>query len=409
MAIGFGEPPPGIDLSESTKTRNNGVAISLTILATIAVILRVVARLKTQKVNFSTDDWLVVVSLIPTYGSMACTVLGGEYGLGKHVWAVSTDNLTRLNQIHFAYILIYFWTNPLIKLSLIFFYRRIFGTKPIMYVCGFLTLAYFFGCTIAFVACCRPPSYHWTQYTDPSSGHCVFNLYPFYIANGAANVATDLLILVVPIPLVLGLQMRLVQKLLVLGIFMLGIVVCVASVIRIYYLIPLYHDLDTTWIQANIYVWSTVEPCVGILCACLPTLQPLVRLCIKKILGSSATHGRWGNSTSKGVSSGAKHLGSRSRSKGGTLDEGSAVRGWDTDRRRKSRTGFGQFDESGLRVYGDGDEALLTTATAEGHEMDDLGRSRDGRESGSEEGIMVDAKGMGIQVKTDFRWREHHK
>ncbi|KAL4863635.1 hypothetical protein BDV12DRAFT_25488 [Aspergillus spectabilis] len=396
MASPFGEPPPGLDLSESHTARNNAVTISLTVLATVAVALRMIARVKVQQVKFAADDWFIVAALVPTYAILACTIVGGQYGLGKHVWVVPMDDITRVNQTHFAYVLIYVWAIPLIKLSIIFFYRRIFGTTPIMYLWGFLTIGYFVACTIAFSACCRPPSYYWTQYADPTGGHCVFDLYPFYIGNAAANVATDLLILVVPIPLVWGLQMRKVQKGLVLGIFMLGSFVCIASVVRIYYMVPLKHNLDVTWIMGDVYVWSSVEPCIGILCACLPTLQPLIRRTLKKIMGSSAARGRFGGSSSRGASSSV-----RRRSKGEESGRG----------RRKGRGMFQQFDESGVGMgwRPDGDEALLTTITAEGQvEMEELDKSRDreGRERSLEEVRVDDGKGMAIQMKTDFRWRE---
>lgn len=50
----------------------------------------------------------------------------------------------------------------------------------------------------------------------------MFSLYSFYMGNVAANVATNVIILLVPIPLVWKLQMRPIQKVLICGIFMLG-------------------------------------------------------------------------------------------------------------------------------------------------------------------------------------------
>ncbi|KAL4880542.1 integral membrane protein Pth11-like protein [Aspergillus karnatakaensis] len=401
MASPFGEPPPGIDLSESHTARNNAITIALTVLATVAVALRMIARVKVQQVKFAADDWFIVASLIPTYAILACTIVGGQYGLGKHVWVVPMDHITRVNQTHFAYVLIYVWAIPLIKLSIIFFYRRIFGTTPIMYLCGFLTIGYFIACTIAFSACCRPPSYYWTQYADPTGGHCVFDLYPFYIGNAAANVATDLLILVVPVPLVWKLQMRTVQKGLVMGIFMLGSFVCIASIIRIYYMIPLKHNLDVTWIMADVYVWSSVEPCIGILCACLPTLQPLIRRTLKKIMGSSVARGRFGNSDSRGGGTS-----SSVRQKSRTNED----RGRGRRKTKKPRGVFQQFDESEFRP--DGDEALLTTTMVEGMgggvEMDEMDKSKSTSKSRERDG-RGSIEEVGIQVKTDFQWREEHK
>lgn len=172
-----------------------------------------------------------------------------------------------------------------------------------MWFCVFLTVGYVVSCYIAFLVCCRPVSYYWTQYVDPTGGQCIFNLYPFYIGNAAANVTTDVIILLVPVPLVWKLQMRTTQKLLLCGIFMLGGLyvslslvprfiltmcsVCVASIVRIYYMTFLGSSVDITWIMGDVFIWSSVEPCIGILCASLPTLQPLLRLVIARVFGTS--------------------------------------------------------------------------------------------------------------------------
>lgn len=39
-----------------------------------------------------------------------------------------------------------------------------------------------------------------------------------------------------------------------------------------------------------VFVWSCVEPYVGIMCACLPTFAPLVRIFWNKVRGKSANH-----------------------------------------------------------------------------------------------------------------------
>ena len=58
--------------------------IAVGVVVTIAVVLRLVARLKSQAA-FAVDDWLIVASLIPTYGMLIC---GGfsqyPFGGGNH-------------------------------------------------------------------------------------------------------------------------------------------------------------------------------------------------------------------------------------------------------------------------------------------------------------------------------------
>ncbi|RAH48747.1 uncharacterized protein BO95DRAFT_461005 [Aspergillus brunneoviolaceus CBS 621.78] len=262
----FGPPPSGLDLTASHHSKNNAAVISTYILAAGAIALRWTTRYRMQDAAIAADDWMILAAWISVTASFVCTIIGGNYGLGKHVWSVAMTDIMKLMRILFAYVLIYVVTVPLIKLSILLLYRRIFGMSKAIWFCAVLTIGYWLSCTIAFLVCCRPVSYYWRQYADPSSGRCVFNLYPFYIGNAVANLITD--------------------KVLVCGIFMLGGFVCIASVIRLYYLTFLKTSVDITWVIGDVFIWSSVEPCVGILCACLPTLQPLLRYAVKRFASS---------------------------------------------------------------------------------------------------------------------------
>ncbi|KAJ5223155.1 integral membrane protein PTH11-like protein [Penicillium citrinum] len=273
----FGEPPPGTDLSANHTSNNNAAVIITYIIAAIAVALRFYTRWQVRRVSIAADDWMSLAALVSVTASFASTIIGGYHGLGKHVWIVPIEDVVTVMQILFAYVLIYVVTVPLIKFSILLLYRRIFGMTWTIWVCMLLTAGYFVSCTVAFLVCCQPVSYYWSQYIDPTGGKCVFDLYPFYIGNAAANLTTDVLILLVPIPLTWRLQMRTSQKILIIGIFLLGGFVCVASIVRIYYMTFLANSVDITWIMGDVFIWSSVEPCIGILCACLPTLKPLLR------------------------------------------------------------------------------------------------------------------------------------
>ncbi|PYH75114.1 putative integral membrane protein Pth11-like [Aspergillus vadensis CBS 113365] len=281
----FGDPPPGTDLTASRRGVNNA-AVSVTyVLAAIAIAFRFLARTRVQQASIAADDWMIVAALVRTCDHFSPSS-GGYYGLGKHVWAIPLDDVIKVVQILFAYVLKYVVTVPLIKLSVILFYRRIFGMNKAMWLCVALTIGYWFSCTVAFLVCCRPVSYYWTQYADPAGGRCVYSLYPFYIGNAAVNVTTDVIILL---------------KVLVCSIFLLGSFVCVASLIRIYYMTFLSRSVDITWIMGNVFIWSSVEPCIGIVCACLPTLQPLLRYANQRIFGSRV--GRYLGSSENELSS----------------------------------------------------------------------------------------------------------
>lgn len=44
--------------------------------------------------------------------------------------------------------------------------------------------------------------------------------------------------------------------------------------------------VDVTWLMGPVFIWSTIEPSVAVVCACLPHLAPLARLAQRSILSS---------------------------------------------------------------------------------------------------------------------------
>ncbi|KAJ5244346.1 hypothetical protein N7489_004442 [Penicillium chrysogenum] len=207
----LGEAPVGTDLSADHGSLEKGPVIATYILAVLAVGLRFYTRLRVQGQRIAADDWMIVGALLYTAGrnllfrsDSGC----GHHGLGRHIWSVPPAEAVELMRVLFAFVVLYVLTIPLIKLSVLLFYRRIFGMTYPIWFCVFLTIGYFLSGTIAFLACCRPVSYFWTQFAERSGGKCVFNLYPFYVSHAAINVATDGIILLVPIPIVWKLQMR---------------------------------------------------------------------------------------------------------------------------------------------------------------------------------------------------------
>lgn len=64
--------------------------------------------------------------------------------------------------------------------------------------------------------------------------------------------------------------------------------VCIASLIRIYYITFLKTSYDYTWVIGKFLLWSSIEPSISILCACLPTLYPLLRSIMACMFGTSS-------------------------------------------------------------------------------------------------------------------------
>jgi len=90
---------------------------------------------------------------------------------------------------------------------------------------------------------------------------------------------TDVLILVFPWYQVWNLHISIRRKLLVCGIFLLGGFVVLAGILRYVYILDAASShssaLDYTYTEAPALYWGAIETCVGVICACLPTLRPL--------------------------------------------------------------------------------------------------------------------------------------
>ncbi|PYH49420.1 putative integral membrane protein Pth11-like [Aspergillus saccharolyticus JOP 1030-1] len=280
-----GLPPTGVDLTANNESKNDAIAATMYTLACITIGVRLFSRIKVQQARIGLDDWLIVSALLSGTANLACAIVGGTYGVGRHIWVVNMDDIIAMVKIMFANVLLYVTTVTLIKLSIILSYRRIFGMRWTMWACVGISLSYWAGCTIAFLAACQPVSYYWTKYLDPEGGTERYDLSAFYIGHAVSNMVGDIIILLVPVPLVWSLQLRVSQKVQILSIFLLGGFVCVASAIRIYYF-TFVNSVDVTWILGDIFIWSSIEPSIGIFCACLPVLQPLFRTIFNRVTGA---------------------------------------------------------------------------------------------------------------------------
>jgi hypothetical protein len=52
--------------------------------------------------------------------------------------------------------------------------------------------------------------------------------------------------------------------------------VCFASLYRIITITRLVQTSDISWAKSDVFIWSSVEPSIGIISGCLPTLRPLL-------------------------------------------------------------------------------------------------------------------------------------
>lgn len=137
---------------------------------------------------------------------------------------------------------------------------------------------------------CSPIPSGWTARI--ADGTKCIPLLTEFICAAPVNIVTDLAILALPIPVLTGMRLPSRQKTILVFTFTLGIFVTIVDVVRIYYLqqaigespittgsdggIRFGGQGDFAFNASYALMWSAVEVNVGMTCACIPTLKPLI-------------------------------------------------------------------------------------------------------------------------------------
>lgn len=109
----------------------------------------------------------------------------------------------------------------MIKLTFLIQYYRVLGVykmKKVIWYTGVVIMMWAFSQLLVVIFSCTPVQKFWETELE---GQCLPNL-PFWYINAAGNIATDLAILGMPLPVLAKLKLRRQQKYILLGIFCLG-------------------------------------------------------------------------------------------------------------------------------------------------------------------------------------------
>ncbi|KAH8893258.1 MFS general substrate transporter [Thozetella sp. PMI_491] len=269
------------------------VTTATLVLATTFVIARVICRVGIVK-NVSADDYIILIAWLFAFFLSFTIDMGTMKGLGRHDENIEDWERPSLRRAEYVFSVLY---NPALmatKTSILVFYLRLArNTQKVLRYASWavLILVNIAGTILTFMNIfqCQPINAAW----DPTvkSQRCIPLLTEF-ICSAPVNVTTDLAILALPIPVLTGMRLPQRQKTILIITFALGIFVAVVDVIRIYYLqqaitivstgatsdmSALFGDsAEFSWNASLSLMWSAVEVNVGITCACIPTLKPLI-------------------------------------------------------------------------------------------------------------------------------------
>ncbi|CZR54207.1 uncharacterized protein PAC_04090 [Phialocephala subalpina] len=258
-----------------------GINISFTLAALICVGLRVYTRKFLRNVA-GVEDLIIMAAMLFAVTATICTCLGCKLGgTGLHYWDIPPTVNKRLNQqLSYVNQFLYQIILQLTKISILLFYISLSNAQYLRkWSWGMIGLSATFclACTIVEIFQCSPVQK--SIYGASVAGVCIQQP-EFFKATGFINLFMDLVVLVLPLPLLWSLQAPLRQRIALCLIFCVGIFVCVCSIIRlkIWYQVSgdgNRNNPDSSWTRVDITDWSAIEYCTGLICASLPHLKPL--------------------------------------------------------------------------------------------------------------------------------------
>ncbi|MCJ1243346.1 hypothetical protein MMC30_000543 [Trapelia coarctata] len=249
--------------------------VGLSILATVAVGLRVLARMRTIA-TLGWDDAFICASLLPLWGLVAVGIIMAKYGgMGLLAMSLSPDQSYVFYRTLFSSMILYALCITLIKISILLLYKRVFDTRRFritVYVVGTLCLFWFVTVILVTLFQCQPVEYAWDR---TNQGQCI-NLRAMYFGVTISNMLLDLTINFMPFHLVWKLRVSKKRRVCFISILLLGIIADVAAAGRIYSVPNLIiTDVSATIMMPLLY--TVIEPAFAILCACLVTYRPLAK------------------------------------------------------------------------------------------------------------------------------------
>ncbi|KAI0529926.1 hypothetical protein GGR58DRAFT_509015 [Xylaria digitata] len=254
-------------------------------LSAVALGLRFWSR-ALQNLSLRLPDYMIILALVNASGAVAVFLAAGfAAGLGMHqdeLLATSPEIFRLHLKLFVPAQLLWGAANTCNKISILFLYTDLFPDKFFTRVCHSvigISIAYFISVFLEAFLLCTPAAYNWDK--SIVGGVC-HNQNVAYLLAGITNLIIDTIVVALPMPKLFRLQMNLAKKISIAGMFSLGAFICVVSLLRVLWLIN--WDLnDLTYTVTPGAIYSVLEPTLGIVNACLPTIKPAMKRMIRRL------------------------------------------------------------------------------------------------------------------------------
>ncbi|KAK3295233.1 uncharacterized protein B0H64DRAFT_142545 [Chaetomium fimeti] len=278
-------PSPSLDFSSYPTTGLQQFGFFIIFFFPAVSVLLVGLRLYDRATTrlFGVDDAFIVLATIlaAVEAFFSFAMMKIQY-LGVHIWQIpkTPTDPTMSGIINYIVVMLYNPELALVKSSVLFFLLRLGGHQPILrrciHVLNWANIGLMIAVLFASIFTCVPVHKYWNMAV---AGRCN-NMMLQYLITSGLTVLTDILVLVIPVKIVMGLQLPMKLKAILITLLCSGIVVTIFSILRMHSLYRLYYpppDPGPDPTYSIDFVYSTIECNLAIITASIPPLHGLMR------------------------------------------------------------------------------------------------------------------------------------
>ncbi|KAK8859849.1 hypothetical protein PGQ11_010583 [Apiospora arundinis] len=272
-------PPEGYVVNFADPPQEGVTAMwTVCIIENILAVLFLAQRLYTKLFivgKFQAEDFTVLIAWVTSVATQGHLLrLWYVKAVGVHAFEMPIERYIYFSKLIFSAPLIYTVTVGAAKATLCLFYRRINPARSFqigVWILCFISVGSSAAVCFSLLFACKPISASW----DPLLADTAVCLDrpAIYVATAAIGVFTDVCLLAFPIPTVVGLRIKLRQKIALIGLFVVGSITMITSIVRLIILLPSLSNADQTYALRSGTLWICIESNLLIMCCCLPTLR----------------------------------------------------------------------------------------------------------------------------------------
>ncbi|CEL10261.1 hypothetical protein ASPCAL13383 [Aspergillus calidoustus] len=261
----------------SRKTTQIGVGAAFIAITTIVMGMRFLGRPPFSD-SFGIDDAIGVLTYVTAMVDTILMVQAAREGWGTDMWSLSREQIIHLMKLFYIGIIFFYFSVAVSKLAILYFYLRIFTTpsfKRVTY--AVIALCATWGLAVVFQSAfnCTPAWFYWTRFDGVSKGTCLS--YTAFKIMPPINVALDVVVMLLPLPSLLKLNLPVAKKVRVISMFSVGILILVAGTLRLTHLYNSITTYNITYNGGELSYFGVIEAQVSVICTCMPAIATLLK------------------------------------------------------------------------------------------------------------------------------------